>query len=187
MKFNFTFKIFSIIALCALTFTYALYQKNQIYTQQGENASLSDKLLIKTIPSLEVLDLKSSEKINIAQFKQPVFVHIWGSWCAPCETEMPDFLKYAGSLKEKGVLFILIAVQDTEKDVQKFFSKFKDVPENVRVVLDVNSKAMESFGAFKVPETFLFNKDGKHVNKFVGPQDWLQESYQTRLEYWLNN
>jgi hypothetical protein len=60
------------------------------------------------------------------------------------------------------------------------------LPKNVTVVMDNENKVMDLFGTLKVPETFLFDATGKHINKFIGPQEWGQESYQTRLDFWLN-
>jgi hypothetical protein len=100
---------------------------------------------------------------------------------------MPAFLIFADKVKSKGIKFYLIAVGDEVANVKKFLKKFPVVPENVVIAIDLDNTIMDLFGTLKVPETFLFNSSGKHVNKFVGPQEWSQESYISRLDFLLNS
>ncbi|MGZ3809766.1 MAG: TlpA family protein disulfide reductase, partial [Bacteriovorax sp.] len=76
-------------------------------------------------------------------------------------------------------------VNDDEVKIKKFMGRFS-LPKNVLVVMDRENKVMDLFGTLKVPESFLFDSTGKHINKFIGPQEWAQESYKTRLDFWLN-
>jgi cytochrome c biogenesis protein CcmG/thiol:disulfide interchange protein DsbE len=98
---------------------------------------------------------------------------------------MPEFLKYAESVKGKGVKFLLIAVNDEETKIKKFMGRYS-IPQNVAIVMDKENTVMDLFGTLKVPESFLFDNNGKHINKFIGPQEWLQDSFKTRLDFWLN-
>ena len=81
---------------------------------------------------------------------------------------------------------MLVAVNDEEVKIKKFLKRFPNIPKNVTFALDGQNKVMDLMGTLKVPETFLFSNEGKHINKFIGPQDWLSESYVTRLSFWLN-
>ena len=66
-------------------------------------------------------------------------------------------------------------------------ARFPKVTKNVTFAIDKENRVMDLLGTLKVPETFLFNSAGKHINKFIGPQDWMAESYVTRLSFWLND
>lgn len=168
-----------------LTYLYAQYERKKYYSF-GENSS--NELVLKQLPNFDSVEVSTGKPVNSKEFlkgSSGVFVHIWGTWCAPCEKEMPEFLKYAESVKEKGVKFLLVAVNDENKKIQKFMSRFV-IPSNVTIVLDKDNTAMDLFGTLKVPESFLFDTKGKHINKFIGPQEWLQDSYKTRLDFWLN-
>ncbi|MFA6237061.1 MAG: TlpA disulfide reductase family protein [Bacteriovorax sp.] len=185
MRINSFFsRLVIIFATLALTYLYAQYEKKKYYSfDTPEN-----ELVLKTLPDFNSVEVSTGNQINSYAYlkgSNGLFVHIWGTWCAPCEKEMPEFLKYAESLKEKDVKFLLIAVNDEDVKIKKFMARFL-IPGNVAVVRDSENKVMDLFGTLKVPETFLFNVNGKHVNKFVGPQEWLQESYKSRLDFWLN-
>lgn len=185
MRLNSFFqKLLIIFSVLFLTYLYAQYEKKKYFSTGLDG----NELVLKELPQFNSIEIPSGKKINSYEHlkgNRGLFVHIWGTWCAPCEKEMPEFLKYAESLSTKGVKFLLVAVNDEDMKIRKFMGRFK-IPSNVTVVLDNENKAMDLFGTLKVPETFLFNNTGKHINKFIGPQDWLQESYQTRLDFWLN-
>lgn len=187
MRLNsFISKISIILLVLFLTFIYAQYEKRKYYSD-GDNSS--NELVLKTLPSFNSVEIATGKSINSSDFlkgSSGVFVHIWGTWCGPCEKEMPEFLKYAESVEGKGVKFLLVAVNDEEIKIRKFLGRFK-LPKNVAVTMDTENKVMDLFGTLKVPETFLFDSTGKHINKFTGPQEWNQESYQSRLDFWLNS
>lgn len=168
-----------------MTYLYAQYERKKYYSY-GENSP--SELVLKQLPSFNSVEVGTGKKISSIEFLKGtsgVFVHIWGSWCAPCEKEMPEFLKYAESVKGKGVKFLLVAVNDEEMKIKKFMGRFS-IPQNVTIVMDKENIVMDLFGTLKVPESFLFDSNGKHINKFIGPQEWLQDSFKTRLDFWLN-
>jgi len=110
--------------------------------------------------------ISSSEFLSNSQF----VVHIWGTWCAPCITEMPVLLDTARLPSNSQTKYYLIAVNDELKLIRKFIAKYS-LPSNVEVLFDVNNVVMDKFGTFKVPESFIF-KAGINKAKLVGPQDW---------------
>jgi thiol-disulfide isomerase/thioredoxin len=178
-------KLILIFFILILTVIYAEYEKKKFYSYGDKSSS---ELILKKLANFNTIEVGSRKIINSSNFlkgSNGLFVHIWGTWCAPCEKEMPEFLKYASSLELKGVKFLLIAVNDDEIKIKKFMGRFS-IPKNVAIVIDQQNKVMDLFGTLKVPESFLFDASGKHVNKFIGPQEWGQESYQTRLDFWLN-
>lgn len=181
---SFFFKLIVIFTVLLMTYFYAQYEKKKYYT----TGVIDNELVLKTLPDFNTIEIPSGNTINTYEYlkgSNGLFVHIWGTWCAPCEKEMPDFLKYADSLKDRGIKFLLVAVNDDEVKIKKFMARFT-LPKNVMIVLDKQNIVLDLFGTLKVPETFLFDIKGKHLNKFVGPQEWLQESYQTRLDFWFN-
>jgi cytochrome c biogenesis protein CcmG/thiol:disulfide interchange protein DsbE len=186
MRINSFFsKLLLIFSMLLLTYLYAQYERKKYYSF-GENSS--SELVLKQLPNFDSVEASTGKSVNSKEFlkgSSGVFVHIWGTWCAPCEKEMPEFLKYAESVKKMGIKFLLVAVNDESKKIQKFMSRFV-IPSNVTIVLDKDNTAMDLFGTLKVPESFLFDSNGKHINKFIGPQEWLQDSYKTRLDFWLN-
>jgi thiol-disulfide isomerase/thioredoxin len=188
MKLNFFQKVLLIVVLLIGTFLYANYERKKFY---GNETASVDAPVLKILPDFNVTSSKDKSIIvNSKKFLERsngVFVHIWGTWCAPCEKEMPEFLEYAAKVENKGLKFLLIAVNDEEVKIEKFLKRFPKISANVTFAIDKDNRVMDLLGTLKVPETFLFASNGKHINKFIGPQDWLSDSYQTRLNFWLND
>lgn len=169
------FVLFAVIAV-------SLYLKKDIDSLSSSEANLSGSVM-REIPAFQVyaLDGKAVTSNSFLNKSKSFYVHIWGTWCGPCETEFPELLKFAEKAKEKNSILYLIAVSDELPKVQKFLTRFKSMPENVVILLDKDNQVMDKFGTFKVPETFLFDSTGVNKNKYVGPQDWSKDIFITQL------
>ena len=47
---------------------------------------------------------------------------------------------------------------------------------------DPEANISSSYGTFKYPETYIINADGKVVEKFVGPENWMDDAIIKRIE-----
>ena len=167
--------------------SYSIYLKKSLDTNSSESG-FSNSVVIKNMPTFEVYDL-DGKNVSSSQLlsKSGFYVHIWGTWCGPCESEFGLLLDFAATLENKNIKFYLIAVNDEKNKILKFISKYKKIPGNVIILIDQNNQVMDKFGTFKVPETFLFDSNGLGRNKYVGPQDWTKEIYKTQLFNLINN
>ncbi|WP_030791802.1 TlpA family protein disulfide reductase [Streptomyces sp. NRRL S-920] len=119
----------------------------------------------KPNPSLdgETLDGK---KLNITKdYKgKIVVINVWGSWCAPCRAEAPNFVKLAKETKSKGVEFVGINTRDPERSPAIQFEKHHEVP--YPSLYDPTGKLMLRFppGSLNpnaIPSTLVVDRDGK--------------------------
>ena len=170
-------KIFVVVVIICSTFLYSRYQKNKYIDLSAQNAAP----ILTQLPDLKLAEINSDLVYSTKDFlgkTNGIFAHLWGTWCAPCEAELPEFLKFAEKLKEKNVVFLLIAVNDEKKKIKKFIKRFGKLPTHIKFVLDVENKAMDQFGSGKVPETYIFDgKTGTFTERYMGPQNWEMESY----------
>ena len=176
-------KLSVISGIILLTFAYAHYQKNlykDLYLTK-------DDPILKELPQLELADLqnKSFNVRSLIKKNNGGLVHFWGTWCAPCQVELPSFIKLARAYEKKGVKFLLLAVNDTQQKVKKFLSRFSNLPSNIIVALDKEGTSMEQFGTLKVPETYMFDKKGRILKKFTGPQEWSHHYFAERINQHL--
>ncbi|MGA4850502.1 TlpA family protein disulfide reductase [Streptomyces sp. G5(2025)] len=119
----------------------------------------------KPLPELdgETLDGK---QLNLTKaYKGKVLViNVWGSWCAPCRAEAPNFVKVAKEKKAKGVEFVGINTRDPERGPAIAFEKAHEVP--YPSVYDPTGKLMLRFpqGSLNpnaIPSTLVVDRDGK--------------------------
>ena len=163
--------------ILALTVGYAIFEKNkiEILTKEAESP------ILKALPDFQFNNFFTGEIVEknnyLSKYTNGVFIHFWGTWCGPCEAELPDFFSFSKKFKNENVGFLIIAVNDKDKKIKKFMKRFKDLPKNVTLVHDKTGQIMSKFGTVKVPETYLFNNTGKHLNKYIGPQSWISPGF----------
>ena len=179
-------KVSVIGLILSLTLAYSLYYKRQ-YRHFFESGS---GLVLKKLPQFTLKSLLSEKEVTsesiFSDGKKFSMVHFWATWCAPCEAELPAFINLAKKFEK--ISFVLIAVKDDDKKIKKFFKRFGKLPLNVYLAHDREGKVGIRFGTIKLPETYLFtSKDGQHINKYIGAQEWEKKSVEVRLKFYLES
>ena len=180
-------KISVIGLILSLTLAYSLYYKRK-YRHFFESG---DGLVLKTLPEFSLENLSfGEERVTSASIfgdgKKFSMVHFWATWCAPCEAEIPALINLAKKFEKIG--FALVAVNDEDKKIQKFFRRFGKLPSNVYLAHDREGKISTRFGTIKLPETYLFALESKrHINKYIGVQEWENKSVEMRLKFYLES
>lgn len=105
--------------------------------------------------ALALLDGKS---FQFSEHKgKPVLINFFASWCLPCREEMPVLEKIVREYQPKGVVFLGIAVDDTEEKMKDFIKRY-DV--TFPVGLDKTAEIQKSFGLYGIPTTYFIDKKG---------------------------
>ncbi|MCL7424114.1 TlpA family protein disulfide reductase [Streptomyces sp. NPDC052415] len=105
------------------------------------------------------------EQLAVSSFKGKVVVlNVWGSWCAPCRAEAPNFQKVYEDLKPQGVQFVGINVADPQARSARAFEEQYGV--TYPSLYDPSSKLMLRFekGTLNpqaIPSTLVLDRDGK--------------------------
>lgn len=74
-----------------------------------------------TIGDLRGPDLFTDEAIHLSDFSgKIVVINVWGSWCAPCRTEIPHLEKVFTATKPLGVQFLGIDIRDRRSAAKDF-------------------------------------------------------------------
>ena len=88
---------------------------------------------------------------------KPVLINFFASWCLPCREEMPLLVKTAHEYGPKGVVFLGIAIDDTEEKMKEFMVRYNvDFP----VGLDKTTEIQKSYGLYGIPTTYFIDKQG---------------------------
>ena len=176
---------FSVVALMvSLALGFGLYERRKY--ESWRRGSLDP--ILKAMPDFRVEGIvpDGPEVVGeelLAAFERGLFVHFWGTWCGPCEAELPELIDFAREYEGRGVGLLLLAVKDEDTEIEKFMGRFRgDFPENIVVAHDREGLTLKEFGTVKVPETYLFRPNGQSVTKFVGPQNWGHASYKRRID-----
>jgi len=120
------------------------------------------QMLTDNDASLEKVDFSLKDlrgkKVTLSDLRgKIVLVNFWATWCAPCRVEMQDLDALSRYFAPQGLVVLSITDEDGFK-VSQFFGGAKYNPE---VLLDPGGKVHEQFHVTGIPNTYLFNRDGK--------------------------
>ena len=139
-----------------------------IYLLSGKNPNQPPSALLdKDIPSFKSISLFDNQKIleDDILTDKVVIINFFASWCLPCKVEHPLFFDLKNDNPE--VFLLGINHKDQEDDAKRYLLEDGD-PYDFVAVDPVGNIALE-FGVFGLPETYVINKDGKIILKFMGP------------------
>jgi peroxiredoxin len=152
-----------LVSLLALTGCYARSKPSSIGT---------------VAPDFTIKDADHS--ITLSQLRGKIVVlNFWATWCLPCVDEMPSLEHLQKKFEGKDVTVLAVSVDDDPDDYHRFLKNHNidllTVREagqktNTGVIAPVSSR----YGTFKVPETYIIDRNGVIRRKFIGEVNWGQ-------------
>jgi peroxiredoxin len=122
----------------------------------------------------------TGRKISTSDFGGKILVvNFWATWCPPCISELPSLNQMAAEVKGSGVVVLGISVDKDKVAYDKFLKKVKL---NFETSRDPAADISSEYGTFKYPETYVINRDGKVLEKFIADQPWTDPAIITRLK-----
>lgn len=125
------------------------------------------------LPSFEATLLNGS-KITDSEFKGQVsIINFWATTCTVCVKEMPEMAKVFNEFKKEDLQFIAFAMSYDPPMYVVDFTNTRKLP--FLVAMDSDGSISKIFGGIDAtPTTFLFNKEGKIIKKYVGEPNWQE-------------
>jgi thiol-disulfide isomerase/thioredoxin len=114
-----------------------------------------------------VLKNEFNQPVKLAEYKgKVVIVNFWATWCGPCKTEIPDFVKLYAQYKDKGLVIVGISIDDSPEQLQSFMREYKmNYP-----VVQMRPEVEDAWGPFYgYPTSFVVARDGSICTKHIGP------------------
>lgn len=144
-----------ILVVLVIALAYTLYAN---FTKEDNKAVKKGE----EVPDFVLTDLEG-KKHKLSDYKgQGVFLNFWGTWCPPCEAEMPYMNNQYKKYKDQGVQILAVNIGESDLVVQNFTDKYGlDFP----VLIDNKEQVQEAYGVIPLPVTFLIDKEGKLVDE----------------------
>ena len=105
--------------------------------------------------------------VSSDQFKgKVVVVDFWATWCPPCRTEIPGYIKLQKKYADQGLVIVGISVDtDGPEVVRKYM---KEVGINYTIVM-ADDQIQDLFAPIQgYPTTFIIDREGKIRNRKLG-------------------
>jgi peroxiredoxin len=99
-----------------------------------------------------------------------VMVHFWATWCPPCVDELPTLDMLHNSPISKDFEMLAVSVDEGGAGaVAPFIQKNRL---SLPVLFDPGGDVARLYGTYKLPETYIVDRQGVVRYKAIGPRDW---------------
>ncbi|MFD1850526.1 thiol-disulfide oxidoreductase ResA [Oceanobacillus bengalensis] len=106
------------------------------------------------------------ETVRLSDFEgKGVMLNFWGTWCKPCEAEMPYMESLYPEYKEKGVEIIAVSLDNTELVVDNFIDKYNLT---FPIPFDRTEEIRDLYKVGPIPSSFFINPEGEIVEVVDG-------------------
>lgn len=179
--------------LIALVFTGGLFfilflgwkELSQRYSTSNAPDSFEVLNFLETHPfselkGVDVMDL-ADKSVNIGDLGKGkiVILNFWASWCEPCAEEFPSMLKLLNEFRSD-IVILAVSNDSSKGDIETFSKAFTLYGvDGMHLLWDKDLKAAKAFQVGKLPESYIFGRDGKLLRKIVGTRDWANEDART--------
>jgi len=98
-----------------------------------------------------------------------VILDFWATWCPPCRQEVPHFVALQSKYRGQGLEIVGLSLDKGGAPVVKPFVDEYNVN---YMMLIANDETASSYGGITgIPTTFVIDKNGKIVKRFLGYTD----------------
>jgi peroxiredoxin len=110
-----------------------------------------------------------------------VLLNVWATWCPPCREEMPGLQALHATYGDRGlrVLGVSVDSRGAESAIRGFTA---DHGITFTILHDPSETVSRQFRTTGVPETFLIDRDGRIVHRWIGAFDPEAPDVAERIE-----
>jgi peroxiredoxin len=130
-------------------------------------------------PAFSLPVLGSGESLSLGSLQgKVVLLNFWATWCKPCEDEMPAMERLYRALGSQGFELIAVSVDDDQREVEEFTAQ---MGLSFPVLLDPEKRVSDAYQSYRFPESYLIDREGVLVARYIGPRDWDAPAYVDRI------
>jgi cytochrome c biogenesis protein CcmG/thiol:disulfide interchange protein DsbE len=120
-----------------------------------------------------------------------VVLNIWATWCRPCVKEMPALQRLWVRNRDDGLVVVGVSVDNPAilmGDVGSAVRTFvRDHELTFPIVLDSESRIEAGYPYAGLPMTFVIDREGRIVERVIGPRAWDEAPMESRLRSLLES
>ena len=125
----------------------------------------------ETAPDVNYVLLDGSKQSFSDLKGKVVLVNFWATSCVTCVKEMPQMVQTYEKYRTQGLDFVAVAMSYDPPAYVSNFAESRKLP--FKVAIDNTGEVAKQFGDVKLtPTTYLLNKRGEVVKRYVGEPDF---------------
>lgn len=137
-----------------------------LLTPMGCDRGARPRELGKMAPAFTLHD--GAQTLSLSQYRgRVVLVNFWASWCAPCIDELPSLM----ALHRRLPRLVIVGVS-IDSDAQAYRNFLAANQIDFPTIRDPSQETMHRYGTVQIPESYLIDRSGRIVRKYVSEQDW---------------
>jgi peroxiredoxin len=131
----------------------------------------------KPAPAFSLKDANGAA-VRLADYKgKVVLLDFWATWCGPCKIEIPWFIEFEQTLKDRGFAVLGVSMDEDGWAAVKPYIEQRKL--NYRVLMGNDEVGQLYGGLDALPTTFLIDREGRiarvHVGLEVGKDEFKNE------------
>jgi len=137
-----------------------------VYSTVEAKAKLQPESDRKLAPDFALKDA-TGRTVKLSDYAgKVVLLNFWATWCEPCQEEIPWFIDFEQSLKDRNFAVLGVSMDDDGWDsVKPFLARHKI---NYRVVIGTEALSGKFGGIDAIPTTFIIDRQGRIAATHVG-------------------
>jgi cytochrome c biogenesis protein CcmG, thiol:disulfide interchange protein DsbE len=105
-------------------------------------------------------------------------INFWATWCPPCVYEMPSLKEFARTLQPNGVVVLAVSFDEQVGPYRKFLDRLQPP---FLITRAGGRELAAAFGTFKIPETYILDRSGRVLRKYIDARDWMDAAILTDI------
>ncbi len=139
-----------------------VFSINLKYNEKKSRDNLVSPLIGKKVPKIKIKLFNTNNYQNLNEYNEIYAINFFASWCIPCKIEAPIIKKLSKKIPVFGIAF-----KDKKSNILDFLKSYGNPYDKIGI--DTNGLLGVEWGVYGIPETYIINKNGNIIYKFVGP------------------
>jgi len=130
-------------------------------------------------PPLSLPNL-NDQLVDLNHYKgKVVLLNFWATWCPPCVHEMPSMQRLQEKMQGKPFVILAVNMAEDKATVKEFLNT--KVKVDFPVLFDSNGKALQDWGVYAFPTSYVVDKNGLIRYALFGSIDWDEEEIVNKI------
>ena len=117
------------------------------------------------VPEFTVRTLQG-DSARIAAGEPVTLLHVWATWCGPCQKEFPEIEAIQREFGPRGLRIVAISVDEGDDDPVRAFAQDKGA--TFEIGRDPEGSVRRLYQGIGVPESYLISADGRLLVRQFG-------------------